>query len=804
VLSNMGTAHYLLGHADLALAYHAQSLVTRHELRDRKEEGRTLANIGLTHQALGRGDSALVYLTKALSINREIRDRRGESATLHNIGLLYNGWGYPDSALIYYTRSLRIALEEGDHGGVGGTLGNIGSVHQNLGHPDSALAYYAQALSISRTTGDRRGEGAALAGIGLVYEALGRADSALAYQTMTLTIQRQFGDRRAEGSALNNIGSVYHGLRNVDSAWVYYARALNISREVGNRRGEGALNNNIGQLHQDLGRTDSALVYYARALAIQREMKDRRSESATLNNIGWTYHLLGRADSALVYYAAALSIQREGGDRTGEGATLSNIGSAHHYIQASRDLARAVAYYDSSAAIIANVGLSAGRDQNRLSFAEQNVGMFYAWPLGWLARAPEANVGERDAASAALAASERGRAQALRELMGRNAADTLDAPAGGCAHTCPGADLPAEGRALASDVTRGGVPALSYLVTRDTLLAFLLLPDREVEVFRTAVTQDTLAAFIRGLRAGLEAGSDAWRAPAARLSAMLLPTELLARLPESGELVIVPAGPLFLLPFAALPLSGDAEQSATSFFGLRYAIRYSPSLQVLADLEAQPSRSRPAANPLVVGNPTMPWIPTEDGSTFQLSSLEGAEVQARQLAGRLGTTLLSGGDATEASLRARLATATLVHLGTHGYAYTSDARARDTYVALAPGAGHDGLLTVGEVLDEVPRMRAELVVLSACETGLGDLKQAEGTVGLQRAFLARGARGVLVSLWNVGDGNETGLLMERFYTHWLAGDTRAEALRKAQVAVAESPDFHHPRYWAAFQIAGAR
>jgi CHAT domain-containing protein len=101
-------------------------------------------------------------------------------------------------------------------------------------------------------------------------------------------------------------------------------------------------------------------------------------------------------------------------------------------------------------------------------------------------------------------------------------------------------------------------------------------------------------------------------------------------------------------------------------------------------------------------------------------------------------------------------------------------------------------------------MRAELVVLSACQTGLGDLKQAEGTIGLQRAFLARGARSVLVSLWNVDDA-ATRLLMERFYTHWLGATphTKAEALQLAQRDVRAQPQFAHPMYWAGFQLVGA-
>jgi hypothetical protein len=122
--------------------------------------------------------------------------------------------------------------------------------------------------------------------------------------------------------------------------------------------------------------------------------------------------------------------------------------------------------------------------------------------------------------------------------------------------------------------------------------------------------------------------------------------------------------------------------------------------------------------------------------------------------------VLSDVVATEGTVRARLGTAMLVHLATHAQAYASDARARDSYIALAPTDRDDGLLTMGEVRDEVAEMRADLVVLSACQTGLGDLKQAEGTVGLQRAFPARSARGVMVRERRIDRAPDKGLLQE--------------------------------------------
>jgi CHAT domain-containing protein len=195
------------------------------------------------------------------------------------------------------------------------------------------------------------------------------------------------------------------------------------------------------------------------------------------------------------------------------------------------------------------------------------------------------------------------------------------------------------------------------------------------------------------------------------------------------------------------------------------------------------------------------------GGRDRLAPLPGAEAEASTIAAELGGRALSGSAATEGEVIRRLPTAPIVHLATHGFAYSAITETRNSFVALGPDSTHDGLLTVGELLeDPAIRLRAELVVLSACQTGLGSLSQAEGTVGLQRAFLAKGARSVLVSLWNVSD-EATAALMQVFYRHWLRDrdhPSKAESLRRSQEEIRHTRGWEAPRYWAAFQLVGAR
>ena len=830
-LDNIGLAHTDLGRVDSALVYYASALSISRAAGDRAVENRALTNIGLAHNNLGRPDSALVYYALALSLARAVGDRGGEASTLGNIAGANYALGRPDSALAYYALALPVIRALGDPASEAVILGGVGVLHLDLGRPDSALAYHAQALPIQRTVGDRTGEAGTLSNIGLAHHSLGRADSALAYFALALPIVRAAGERTREATTLNNIGFAYRALGRPDSALTYFALALPIARAARNSSLAATTLMNVGTMHRDLRRPDSALTYYAQALPILRAAGNRRVEALTLNNIGSVYQYVGQPDSALAYYAEALPIQRSIGDRASEGLTLGNIGKIQQDIGGAARF-RAVAYYDSAAAILASIADRAGGDQNRLSFGEQSVALFQHWALVWLDIASELDTRSPDrraAIMAALAAAERGRAQAMLDLMRVSATDVARDVGARSATTRAGADLSEEGERLIQSVAVGGSASLSYVVSATELIVWLSLPDGEVLVFRGPLPDQELAAAIAALRAGMGADSAAVRgrmalrdaplleatrdlggdlasgegaAEAAQwLAAWLVPADLLARVPAGTELVIVPHGALNLVPFAALPIDTTGE-----LLGIRYALRYSPSLSTLVEIAAQGSGIDAAgarARALVIGDPAMPEVRSHTGAAVRLGQLAGAKAEGRWVAEQTGVHSLTEGDATESKIRELLPRATLVHFATHGYAYGTEALARRSFIALASGGAHDGLLTVGEVLDEIPSLSAELVVLSACQTGLGQLRQAEGTVGLQRAFLARGARSVLVSLWSVSD-RATDLLMRSFYSHWLAGKPKAEALRRAQEEVRAIPEFADPRYWAAFQLVGAR
>jgi CHAT domain-containing protein len=253
---------------------------------------------------------------------------------------------------------------------------------------------------------------------------------------------------------------------------------------------------------------------------------------------------------------------------------------------------------------------------------------------------------------------------------------------------------------------------------------------------------------------------------------------------------------LWLVPFAALQLSDRTWMSD------RWTLIYATSAKTLAEIRREPCYATlERSQVLVVGNPVMPKIIAPDGEEFVLSPLSGAEAEARSIVDALGDrqhTLLLREQATEAAVKEFAQTHNIIHLATHGIAYADNPL--DSFVAFSPTATENGLLTAREVAGN-RNLPADLIVLSACQTGLGKIS-GDGMLGLSRAFLIAGARTAIVSQWSVSDA-ATKELMVAFYQNYLVSGNKVIALQKAMQIVRSMAEYSHPRYWAAFLAVGA-
>jgi CHAT domain-containing protein len=185
----------------------------------------------------------------------------------------------------------------------------------------------------------------------------------------------------------------------------------------------------------------------------------------------------------------------------------------------------------------------------------------------------------------------------------------------------------------------------------------------------------------------------------------------------------------------------------------------------------------------------------------QLSRLTGTRDEVTAIGRIYGAraTVQTGPRATKRVLLREAPRAGILHFACHGVFDDRDPLA--SALALTPeGAEEDGLLRAYDVLQRV-RLNADLVVMSGCETGLGEVTRHEGILGLTRAFQYAGARSVLVSLWQIPD-RSTAVLMAEFYRQLRAGIPKDEALRRAQQALLRRGAYAHPYHWAAFVLTG--
>jgi CHAT domain-containing protein len=332
----------------------------------------------------------------------------------------------------------------------------------------------------------------------------------------------------------------------------------------------------------------------------------------------------------------------------------------------------------------------------------------------------------------------------------------------------------------------GEKESYAWVVTAAGVKSFVLAGRGAIES-RVKALRELLDKPVNALTAGRSMA--AFETEAGKAFAMVLgPLE--GALRGKKRIVIVPDGRLHYLPFEVLP--GVLA---------KYRVSYAPSAAALAALEKRGrARTAPERTLLAVADPVLTGaVGAERG--FAFTQLPNARAEATAIRGMFGgARALVGAEAGEGAVKgADLGAYRYVHFATHGY-FDEVVPGRSGLV-LGQGRDEDGFLQAREIIGM--KLNADVVTLSACQSGLGKLLDGEGVVGLSRAFLYAGAQGMVVSLWNVNDA-ATAELMKTFYAGMRAGLGGAEALRRAKVSMAQGGNraWRHPYFWAPFVFVG--
>ena len=273
------------------------------------------------------------------------------------------------------------------------------------------------------------------------------------------------------------------------------------------------------------------------------------------------------------------------------------------------------------------------------------------------------------------------------------------------------------------------------------------------------------------------------------LSNELLPGDISKALAYAKHLVVVPVGSIGTVPFSMLSRKGSDKLLIEEM-----SMQIAPSM---IDAVKPPSKSlggKIESRPLVIGNPVYANDPI-----WELPDLPGAKKEATAVAKLLGTTALTGKQADEKSIRAKIENASLLYFATHGIA-DPESPMDNSFIAVAPTGESDGRWTLREIMQS-KLTDVDVVVLSACQTGLGR-SMSGGTVNLARAFTLAGAEKVVMSLWSIED-TATATLMDDFMSRYHEqGQSVPQALRSAMLALKKTRK--DPLFWAPFVTFGGR
>ncbi|MFN6567163.1 CHAT domain-containing protein [Dendronalium sp. ChiSLP03b] len=266
---------------------------------------------------------------------------------------------------------------------------------------------------------------------------------------------------------------------------------------------------------------------------------------------------------------------------------------------------------------------------------------------------------------------------------------------------------------------------------------------------------------------------------------------------ETARVIFIPQDALFLVPFPAL------QDPSGQYLIDKHTILTAPSIQVLESTHKLRQKVPGSAKDiLIVGNPTMPKVSKKPGeSPQQLGALPGSEKEAIAIALFWKTQALIGNQATKNAVLQKLPLAKIIHLATHGL--LDDIRGLGSSIVFAPEGQDNGLLTAEDILNLYTRpqsspLSAELVILSACDTGQGRLT-GDGVIGLSRSIIAAGVPSIIVSLWSIPDA-PTAELMTEFYGNFRKNPDKATALRQAMLTTKKKHP--SPADWAAFTLIG--
>lgn len=860
-LNALGGAYDALGMKTEAMSFIKQVSVRFEQLGDRYRQAIATNNIGLIHDDWGDYETARENYESALTVLKGLlpADSKLESvcsvsapprmrnicgamaSVLDNLGELSNTLGDPNRALLKFQDSLPITELLNQPQLTGSTLSRICYSHLLLGKPDQAIGYCNRALPLNEQAKDLRTSASTLTVLGMA-SALTNNAQAVKYFESALAKQREAGDRRGEGITLNQMGSLYATNLQWDQAIAHFNQALKLWRDIGDPDGESITLYNLARSERDRGDYDSALKFIAQALNIVESTRARLRSRQLLG-----HYFAGKQD----YYELKIDIDML--------RAAQNSSSSSYVITAfeareqanARNLLAAL----NEAKFLRSEVLGNNDPQIRNLLQQQQT----------LGRSLNAKENERrnllsgkhdDAKRSALnkaideLVKEYDRIETKVRSLNLRIAELKDPrPA-----TIREIQQQLDPDTFLLEYSLGDKRSYVWVVTNETIRGIELAPREQIETVATRLLH-AVTARNRGeanetpiQRQARWANADKEFSDAAAALSKLVIGPVASILKNGKRLVVVADGVLQLVPFALLP-----EPATPATLIAKYEIVSLPSASVLALQRKELANREPA--PLSVAVLADPVFDLKDQrvanaiskqrqkngpkrnanndapqSTAAISANHNSSVAAalrsvgvdpntglrrlsmsREEATRIYSVAPKGKSYAALDFNANRKIATsdklsnyrYVHFATHGVVDLERPELSGIVLSMVDEQGkeQDGYLRLYEIYNL--NLPADMVVLSACQTGVGKRIKGEGLIALTRGFMYAGAARVVASLWKVDDSATAELMAEFYKEIFTNGKPPAAALRDAQIEMSKRPRWRDsPYYWAGFVLQG--
>jgi CHAT domain-containing protein/tetratricopeptide (TPR) repeat protein len=737
-----------LGNFEESVEAAQESITIAEAMSQKAYEGMARTSLAAVWKEMGNYREALEQDFKALRIAETIGSRQGQAVLLNNIGGLYVDQGNTMLALDYYRRSLRIKEELGNKALISSAYYNLASTLIKVGNYPLAAEHGARAAQLAEEAGDKPRLARALGVLADIDHRQGRIHQAVARQAGAVNLLDAIHDLISLDTSLTALGTYQSEAGQTAEGLASLSRAIAMSRDLGDRLILYQAASEAGRIYRTLNRLPEARSALAEAIATVESMRGDLSGGVETEQ-------QFMADKAAPYHEMVLLAVADG--KPDDAFRFAERGRT----QALLDVLR------NGRVSVTKALTDEERKQERqlrVRMAALNERLYVDRAEGSLDRSGTRRMEDQVRSLRLQQADFENRLYANHPQL---RAQRLEVPS----------PLPAE---IASLLPDRKTALLEYVVTENETLLFLIGKGMAAKpVLRIPVTRKALQASVDRFVKAISERSLSYRDGAREFHRLLIEPAAKA-LATRSALVIVADGPLWQLPFQALESAGG--QTLLD----RYSISYAPSATVLRELLGK-TRTGPVRNVLALGNPPGANLPESESEVNALRDLYGAG----------NSQILVGAGATEAALKSQAGRYDVVHIASHGV--IDDGNPLYSYISLGKTNTEDGLLEAREMLNL--DLKAQLVILSACETARGTSGGGEGLIGMTWALFLGGSSATVASGWKVGSA-ATAQLMTELHRGLRQGLGKAAALRAASLALKNDARYSHPFYWAAFSLSG--